>query len=96
MKTILLVLCVLFLALGALIMTGDVYVFHRYGVHFGEIAAITDQGDVVAWPTGETPLFAQVSASAYFVVFWTSAVGLYYIRRAIGQPYHGRVWRGTE
>jgi hypothetical protein len=74
----------------------DLYKFERYGVHLNEVVGITEEGYRMPWPTGETPLFAQVSTGVFVLAFWVSAVGVYSLRFAIGRSYHGKICRGTE
>jgi hypothetical protein len=96
MKKVLLVISLLFLGLGLAILLYDLDTFLQYGVHINEVAAITDEGYIIAWPTGETPWFAQISVRSWVVFFLLSALGAYCLRVEASKDYRGRICRGTE
>jgi len=95
-KKLLLAISLLFFGLGLLILVEDLNTFYRYGFHSNEVAAITDEGYIIDWETGNVPWFAQVSVRSWVVIFWLSAVGTCSLRFCVGKPYHGLIWRGTE
>ena len=96
MKKLWLALGTLLLAIGFAILVYDLVTFHRYGVHVNDVAAITDDGYVIPWPTGEDPWFARVSIRAWSFFFWLAGAVLYGLPTLVGRPYRGRVMRGTE
>ena len=96
MKKVLLVTSLLLLGVGLAIPLWDLNTFVQYGVHINEVASITEEGYIIAWPTGETPWFAQISIRGYVLFFWLSAAAGYSLRLGVGRVYIGRVFRGTE
>jgi hypothetical protein len=92
----LLAIALLLFGVGLAILLCDLDTYYRYGVHSNEVAAITEEGYIIAWPTGEAPWFAQVSIRSWVLLFWLMAAGVYSLRFCVGKPYHGVVWRGTE
>src|ERR1017187_7763098 len=95
-KKLLLAISLLSFRSGLTILLCELDTYHRYGVHSNEVASITEEGYVIAWPTGEVPWFAQVPVRSWILVFWLSAAGAYSLRFFVGKPYHGVIWRGTE
>src|ERR1017187_10300512 len=72
-KKLLLAISLLSFGIGLAILLCELDTYHRYGVHSNEVASITEEGYVIAWPTGEVPWFAQVSIRSWVFVFWLSA-----------------------
>src|ERR1035441_881251 len=95
-KKLLLAISLLSFGSGLTILLCELDTYHRYGVHSNEVASITEEGYVIAWPTGEVPWFAQVPVRSWILVFWLSAAGAYSLRFCVGKAYHGIIWRGTE
>lgn len=96
MKKLFLTLSLLLFAVGLALLLCDWDTFRRYGVHSNETAGITEEGDVIPWPTGEAPWFAQISIRTYVLLFWLSSAGAYYLRNCVRDSYQGRIRRGTE
>jgi hypothetical protein len=96
MNKLLLALSLLLLGAGLVMLLCDLDTLLRYGVHSNEAASITEEGYVIAWPTGEVPWFAQISIRAYVLFFWLAAAVVYSLRFGIGRRYHGRMCRGAE
>jgi hypothetical protein len=96
MKKLLLAMSLLLLGTGLVIFLCDLDTFLQYGIHSNEVASITEEGYIIAWPTGEVPWFAQITIRAYVLLFWVSAAGVYSLRFGVGRRYHGRMCRGAE
>ena len=95
-KKLLLAISLLSFGIGLAILLCELDTYHRYGVHSNEVASITEEGYVIAWPTGEVPWFAQVSIRGWVLFFWLSASVVYSLRFCVGKPYHGIIWRAAE
>ena len=96
MKKVLLVISLLLLGVGLVALLCDLDTFLRYGVHSNEVASITEEGYIIAWPTGDVPWFAQISIRSWVFFFWLSAAGAYSLRFGVDTAYRGRMRRGTE
>ena len=86
----------LLLAVGVVIFAYDASFIISYGVDANDVASVTEEGFIIDWPTGETPLWAQIPAYTYSFGFWLLAAAAFAAWRPMGRVYAGRVWGGTE
>jgi len=86
----------LLLAVGAVILAYDAFFILSYGFDASEVASVTEDGFIIAWPTGETPVWAQVPTFTYSFGFWLLAAAAFAVWRGMGRIYAGRICRGTE
>jgi len=86
----------LLLAAGAVIFVYDAYFILSYGFDVNDVAAVTAEGFIIAWPTGETPVWAQLPVFTYSIAFWLLAAAAFAVWRGMGRVYAGRICRGTE
>jgi membrane-anchored protein YejM (alkaline phosphatase superfamily) len=93
---LLLTISLVFVAAGLVMLVCDWDTFRLYGVHINEVAAITDEGDIIAWPTGEAPWFAEISIRAWILLFSALALSFYSLRFLVGRDHLGRICRGVE
>lgn len=86
----------LLLAGGAVILAYDAFFTLSYGCDANKVASVTEEGFIIAWPTGETPVWAQVPAFTYSFGFWLLSAAAFAVWRGMGRIYAGRICRGTE
>jgi hypothetical protein len=86
----------LLLDVGVVILAYDAFFILSYGCDVNDMASVTEEGAIIAWPTGETPVWAQVPAFTYSFGFWLLSAAAFAVWRGMGRIYAGRICRGTE
>jgi len=95
MRKICLITALTLLSAGLLIFVWDTYTHFYYGFHMNEVAAISDEGEPIDWPTGERPAFMLIPIIDYAIGLWIVAVGAFWLQFKFKRQYEGRIFRGT-
>ncbi|MDB6068052.1 MAG: hypothetical protein JWR26_4260 [Pedosphaera sp.] len=96
MRKAFVIVSLILLLVGLGILVSDAYTSHRYGFHLNEVAAITDDGLPIDWPTGERPAFTMIPLFVYGLGFLLAAAGVFSLQFGNYGCYHGRICCGTE